>query len=355
MSARGEPAKTIRTVDDPGRSGSEAVWPHHALLALFVFAWGGNFVLAEVALREMAPISFSVARFAIASAALVALLCLQHAFLTSPAAETRRLFPAVRSADWPRLLLVAVVGAALAPWLGIEGLGLTHGARASLWLALGPVLSSGFGHLFRTERIGTVGYAGIILSAFGTFALALDGLDPARSYWLGDLLLLLALLLSVAELHLIKPLALRYGPMPMVTARTVLGGLLFLGLALPALTGESWSTLTGWTWIAILAGGAVGVGLGQWIKVRALRALGPTRVVLYGNLVPLAALWLAWTTLGTVPSPLEITAGVLIVIGALCLQVFDPAASRPAAPGGAEPLDALGLVAAEKTGDVRPD
>ena len=234
-----------------------------------------------------------------------------------------RFFPKIDRSDWPRLLLVSVLGATLAPWLGIEGLGLTHGARASLWLALGPVLSVGLGVVLSTERLGWMGFLGVTLAGLGTFALAIDGLDPERNYWLGDLLLFLALLMAVAELHLIKPLAARYGATSMVAMRTTIGGVLYLLVATPALVEEPWLALTGWTWIAILAGGAIGVGVGQWVKVRALHALGPTRVVLYGNLVPVAAMLLAWLTIGTDPSLLEIVAAVLIILGAISLQWLD--------------------------------
>ena len=301
----------------------EAAWPHHALLLGFVLLWGGNFVLAEVALREMEPISFSVSRFAMGAGAMLAVLYLQVVFTRPAGRERGRLFPHLDPQDWPRLLLVSVVGATFAPWLGIEGLDLTHGARASLWLALGPALSCVFGHFFRTERIGVAGFVGIVLAGLGTFALAVDGLRPEQNYWLGDLLLFFALLMAVVELHLIKPLAQRYGPTPMVAARTAIGGSVYLLIALPSLVHEPWLTLDAWTWIAILIGGAIGVGVGQWVKVRALKRLGPTRVILYGNLVPLAALWLAWIAIGTEPSTFELVAGFLIVIGAICIQVLD--------------------------------
>lgn len=301
----------------------EAAWPHHALLLLFVLLWGGNFILAEVALREMEPISFSVSRFAMGAGAMIALLYAQMVFDIRIGKPRERLFPNVHRRDWPRLLLISVVGATLAPWLGIEGLDLTHGARASLWLALGPVLSGALGPLFRTERIGLVGYVGIGLAGIGTVALAVDGLRPEQNFWFGDVLLVLALLMAVVELHLIKPLASRYGATSMVAARTVIGGGIYILIALPALVEEPWFSLDIWTWIAILIGGAIGVGVGQWVKVRALKRLGPTRVILYGNLVPLAALWLAWLTIGTEPSVLEILAGFLIVVGAISVQVLD--------------------------------
>jgi drug/metabolite transporter (DMT)-like permease len=293
------------------------------VLSLFVFIWGANFVLAEVALREMVPISFSVSRFIVGGAALLGLLYTEYHVHVLQTERDVRIFPRLEKGDWPRLLLVAVLGGTLAPWLGIEGLGFTHGARASLWLALGPVMSSGFGLFWETERIGWRGYLGILLAAAGTFALAVDGLRPGSGYWLGDLLLFAALLLTVVELHLIKPLAARYGSTPVVAARTSIGGLLYLVVAAPTLVSEPWLTFGPWTWIAILLGGAIGVGSGQWVKVRALRKLGPTRVILYGNLVPLATLAIAWLAIGTIPSVLELAAGFFIVCGVFCLQVLD--------------------------------
>lgn len=312
-------------------SSLRKAWPHHGLLSLFVWLWGANFVLAEVALREMAPISFSVSRFLMGGGALLALLYVQR-----PADdEATPLFPKIRSGDWLRLLAVSVLGATLAPWLGIEGLDLTHSGRASLWLALGPVASSALGYLGETERIGWIGYLGIGLAGLGTFVLAADGLRPEQAYWAGDLLLLTALLMTVAEMHLIKPLVAHYGSIPMVALRTTIGGVLYFLIASPILVGEPWLSLSAWAWIAILLGGAIGVGLGQWVKYRALNVIGPTRVVFYGNLVPVATLLLAWLTIGTNPSGLELLAAVLIVAGAICLQIVD--LRTAAAPAPAEP------------------
>jgi len=297
-------------------------WPHHGLLSLFVWLWGANFVLAEVALRDMAPISFSVSRFLMGGAALLGLLYTQRPTASGTPIRTR-LFPKIRTDDWPRLLVVSILGATLAPWLGIEGLDLTHSGRASLWLALGPVLSSALGYVGETEKIGWVGYFGIGMAGLGTFVLAADGLRPQQAYWAGDLLLLTALLLTVAEMHIIKPLVAEYGSIAMVAMRTTIGGALYLVIASPVLAQEHWLSFHNWTWIAILLGGTVGVGLGQWVKYRALNVIGPTRVVLYGNLVPVATLLLAWLTLGTDPSTLEVLAASLIVTGAICLQVVD--------------------------------
>ncbi|MDZ7689612.1 MAG: DMT family transporter [Balneolaceae bacterium] len=300
---------------------------HHGILLLFTFLWGANFILAEVALKEMAPISFSVSRFAMGGVAMLSILYTQCYYDAKAANKPFQFFPVIDREDWLRLLVVSIFGATLAPWLGIEGLGLTHGARASIWLALGPAISTGFGFMLRTENMEPSGYIGAILAGLGTVTLAYDGL-MVEGYWLGDLLLCIALILTVVELHLIKPLARKYGAVSMVAMRTVIGGTLYLLIASPSLVEEPWLNLGMWTWIAILAGGALGVGVGQWVKVRALRSLGPTQVVIYGNLVPIAALLIAWLSIGQDPSLYEIIAGILIIIGAILIQLIDARKGR---------------------------
>ncbi len=294
-------------------------WQHHTLLLLFTGMWGANFILAEVALREMSPVSFSVARFATGACALFLLLCTRRCTNSS----VSRLFPRLDRRDLALLIAVALLGALAAPWLGIEGLARSSGARASLWLALGPVMSVAIGVVLRSERIGAMGHVGVGLAGAGGLALALDGFRGTGHYVSGDILLFLALTAAVAELHMIKPLALRHGPTPTVTARTAIGVVAYAAVASPSLAAQPWAGFGLWTWIAILAGGAIGIGMGQWVKVRALKAIGPTRVVLYGNLVPVAALLIAWLALSAVPSLLECLAAALILCGAVCLEVLD--------------------------------
>ncbi len=290
---------------------------------LFTFFWGANFILAEIALDEMSPISFSVSRFAVGGAIMLVVLYVQCYYDAKKTGHTFQFIPSIEKKDWFRLIIVSLIGATFAPWLGIEGLGLTTGSRASIWLALGPAISTLCGFLWVTEKVGRYGFVGIILAGLGTLALAFDSMLAQDGYWLGDLLLLIALILTVVELHLIKPLARKYGSISMVALRTLIGGTLYILIASPSLIQESWLTFGFWTWFAILAGGAIGVGIGQWVKVRALRSIGPTRVVIYGNLVPVATMVIAWFSIGENPSFYEILAGLLIVTGAIFIQVID--------------------------------
>ena len=281
-------------------------------------------MLAEVALRELSPISFSVSRFLVAGAVLVGILYAQGIYMAHKQHASFRLFLHVEKEDWPRLLIVSLLGATCAPWLGIEGLNLTSGGRASLWLALCPVMSAGIGHVLRTEVIQKLGMIGLLIAGVGSIGLTADAIGQSENMLRGDLFLLLAICCISVELHLMKPLVATYGATSLVANRTVIGGVVYLLIATPVLVTESWADLGVWTWIAIVFGGAVGVGLGQWAKVRALHALGPTRVVLYGNLVPPATLLIAWIALGSNPTLLEIIAGLLILGGSAIIQLGDP-------------------------------
>jgi len=294
------------------------VWHYHVLLALFTLLWGGNFVLAEVALREMTPITFSVARFFMGGIGMVLLF---YGYGPTRLNGSRLHIPRIRVSEWPRLILVSLFGATLAPWLGIEGLALTHAGRAAFWLALAPVVSAVLGYGLGTEQIGRMGRIGILVAGVGTAGLAIDGIQSDLGYQLGDAVLVAALVLAVAELHLIKPLAIRYGAIPIVTLRTIIGWVLYMFIATPSVVQQDWLGLSFWTWTAIILGGTVGVGMGQWVKVRALRAIGPTQIVVYGNLVPLATILIGWATIGSGSSLIELTAGMLVVVGAFCLQV----------------------------------
>lgn len=271
----------------------------------------------------MSPLSFSVSRFAMGGLAMLSILYIQRYYRSLEAGTRLNFLPSIARKDWPRLLIVSLAGATFAPWLGIEGLEYTHGARASLWLALGPALSTGMGFLFGTEKLGKYGYAGILFAGLGTLVLAYEGIQIEQGYWLGDLLLFLALCITVLELHMIKPLASTYGSINIVALRTLIGGSIYILIASQQLMGESWLNFGFWTWFAILAGGGIGVGVGQWIQVRALRSLGPTKVVIYGNLVPIAAMLIAWVSIGVNPTFFEVIAGIMIIGGAFLIQVVD--------------------------------
>jgi drug/metabolite transporter (DMT)-like permease len=284
---------------------------HQGLLAVFVLVWGGNFLLAEVALREMVPIAFSAGRYVIgASAGLLVL-------------ATLRQFPVMRRSlsgeDRIRILFAAVCGGVAAPWLGIEGLHLTDAGRAAVWVSLGPVLSYAMGRALRTEHVHHGGRWAIALTVGGALLLASDGLLNSAPIT-GDLMLAAAVTLTVLELHILAPLVKRHPPAHVAVLRTTLGAVLYTLVAIPWLTSTSWGSLEPETLAALAIGGIVAIGMGQWVQARAIRVLGPSHVSVYYLAVPVVTLTGGWLILGHQPTLLEGIAAVVILGGVAMLN-----------------------------------
>jgi drug/metabolite transporter (DMT)-like permease len=291
----------------------------HVALSAFTFVWGANFVLAAVALREVTPIVFSVSRFAFAALLLFPLIFRRTRREGAPR-------PRPRPAQLARLVAVAVLGAALAPWLGIEGLARSTAGRAALYPAMAPAISALVGRAMGHETLSATNAGGLLLVGLGSVALAADRIGGGGDVT-GDLLLGAAVVAAVAELHLIKALATAWGPATATAWRTTLGTALYALVALPFLLATPWGSLSSWTWVAIVLGGTIGVGLGSWVKVAASEILGPTRVIVYGNLVPLTTALLGALALHQYPSAFEGLAGLFVVAGAFLVQRRDRTAA----------------------------
>lgn len=278
----------------------------HLALSVFTLVWGANFLLAELALRQLSPIGFSVSRFVVATVALFAL-----GQVAVVRADDAGAGPVLLRRPL-QLLAVAVVGVVLAPWLGIEGLARTHAGRAALYVSVAPALSLVLSRGGRRDR--RPAFAGAALLVAGAGLLVVDPAEAGAS--IGDALLVLATVAVLVDLHLMRPLALVFGPAHASAWRTLVGGVLYVLVAAPWLVREPWGDLDGLTWFAVIVGGAVGVGVGQWVKARAVRTLGPTKVLAYFNVVPVATLALRAAWVGRWPTHVEGLACAAILIGA---------------------------------------
>jgi drug/metabolite transporter (DMT)-like permease len=291
-------------------------WQSHSLLLFFTIVWGGNFVLAEIALHEISPLAFSSLRLGIGGFFVVLIfLCKSQ--------KPWRTFRAFSTNEWLRFAIVISLGAVIAPWMGIEGLKQTDGGRASIWLALGPLFSMIIGNRLKTERYGILVFTGLLLALVGFFLMIWDGLTFHTEYWRGDLLLISALLATVLELHAIKPLIIQYGAIKVLLLSSLFGSLFYLLIAYPSISEVNWNMLSTVTWIAIIFGGIVGISLGQWVKMNAIDSIGPTRVVMYGNLVPVTTLIISMFILAGNPTPTEWCAVVLMMSGIFMVQWWD--------------------------------
>lgn len=236
---------------------------HGVLLALAAAAtFGITTPLVQHFGAEMGPFSTAALLYAGASGATV-MLRLATGADTAEAPLGR--------AHLPRLALVAVFGAFVAPVLLAMGLRATSGTSASLLLNLEAVFTVVLGATLHREPVGRRVVAAVVVIAAGG---AVVGLTPAEgsATLIGGLLVAGATLGWALDNTLSRPLS-ELDPGHVVAGKGALGALLAGGVAVAMNeAAPAWGDAAG-----ILACGAIGYGGSLRLYLRAQRVLGAAR------------------------------------------------------------------------------
>lgn len=272
------------------------------LLAL-VAVWGVNFSVVKGALGRLDPLAFNALRYALAAGVLWAMV---------GRLPRRRLAPA----DRLPLLGVTLLGHAAYQVCFILGIDRTLAGNASLLLSTSPVwtvlLAAALERAWpaRTVAMGaTATVLGVFLVVFGRGGPI--GLD--RRTLVGDGLILLGAVLWASYTVATSRLVRTYGSLR-VTAWTLwLGTPILVAVGLPALVGTRWSGVGIEAWGGVAYAGALAIGVAYVLWNRGIQRIGHVRTAVYLNLVPVAALVVAWVALGEVPTgPQFLGAGTIL-------------------------------------------
>lgn len=248
-----------------------------------------------------------------------ALLYVGSALFALPAARGPAL--PLRRADVPRLLLVTVLGAFLAPIALAWGLQRTSGVSASLLLNLEALFTVVLARLLWREHVSARVAGALVAVLAGGVLLVWDGRSEGGQAGWGALAVVAATLGWSADGVVGRPLSER-NPAQVVLAKGALGALLSFALAWAS--AESVPTATR---VALLLGcGAIGYGASLWLYLLAQRAIGAARTGTVFAAAPFLGATVAWA-LG------ERAGGVATVLAAaLCAAgVVLQLTERPAA------------------------
>ncbi len=173
---------------------------------------------------------------------------------------------------FPRILLVAFFGAALAPAALAWGLQRVGALTGSLLLNLEAVFTVILAWAFYREHVGRRALLAVSLMIAGGGVLALRATSTGASSVLGLGALLIAALAWALDNTLTRPLA-DFDPRAVVFWKAICGGALSTLTALSL--GDVWPHRV--ALIGLLACGATGYGLSLRLYLRAQRALGAAR------------------------------------------------------------------------------
>lgn len=215
---------------------------------------------------------------------------------------------AVPRRQMPRLVLVAALGAALAPTCLAFGLQTTGPLAASLLLNLEAIFTVVLAWVVFREHVGTrvVSAAGAML--VGGALLALRGHDT-RGDALGVLAVTVATLAWALDNTLTRPLA-DLDPRAVVRWKASLGAVMSLGVAL--FGGQAWPRPLAAA--GLVACGAVGYGASLRLYLRAQRALGAARTGSLFAVGPFVGAALSFVLGDRAGAPLVLGASVCFVV-----------------------------------------
>lgn len=293
----------IEGVNLEHRLGAVGLYVKLVLVSLF---WGGTFIAGRVATRTMDPITIAFFRFMVASIFLAAFLTTRERNWTKP---TRR--------QWLLIIAASLTGIVSYNLFFFNGLKIIAANRASLIVALNPVVIMLAAGLLGMEKITGQRAVGILIALFGVSIVLTNGnySDLGSSVGSGELFILGCVGSWVIYTIIGRVLVQELSPLVVTTHASIAGS---LGLLIPA--GLQMRTNIGFTPGAILAViflGIFGTGVAFVWYYEGVQKLGPTRAGIFINLVPGWGVLLAAIVLGETVVLTSLLGGVVIVLGVL--------------------------------------
>ncbi len=280
----------------------------HPLTLLAVQLLFGLFpVAAKKAFEEFDP--FPVLGLRLGGAAF--LLLVLHLVLVRQAIPMRT--------EWPKVLLLSMLGVVVNMGLFIVGVNLTTAVNAVLVITSIPVFTYALAVLLGREKLGPMRAAGIAIALLGVLYLIGASYQVSRLGALGDFLVLLNCLSYSAFLVLARPMVQKYDPLSLVTWAIVIGAAVFvpIGLAtgmrgqLGQASGESVA------WVGYIIVGAT--VLTYALNTKVLRHVPASTVAIFSYVQPIFTAVAAYFVLGAtlewriLPAAALVFAGVWLV------------------------------------------
>ena len=309
MSAAGpirHPASTIAR-----RSISYGEIKVYALMLVMVLTWSFNFVIAKIALRELAPEVVVSLRTPLSGLFILPL------YLWRKRGVTR---------TWPRRDLMTLLGLGLLGVVGnqvlfVLGLGRTSVAHASLAVALTPISVLGIAALAGQEQITARKLAGMAIAVAGVAALQIGRAGGGRGPTLaGDLIVLLSGTVFATYAVFGKAVSTRYGSLTSNTFAYAGGGLAMLPVTAWLATRHDLTHVSAAAWLAVVYMAVFPAVIGYLIFYYALQRLPASRVSAFSYFQPALATALAFLILGERPGAGFALGGVLVLSGVLLTE-----------------------------------
>ena len=276
-------------------------------ISVAIFLWSSAFSGIRSALQNYSPWHLALLRFLLASGVLLVYSVFKKVQ-----------FP--NSRDIPKIILLGFLGITVYHLtLNYGEISVTAGA-ASLLIASTPALTALLAIIFLKEGMNRWGWAGIAISFFGVFLVTI-GEGNGLQFDFGAILILVAAVSTSAYFVLQKPLLKKYDALSMTTY-VVCAGTFFMLVFLPGLPQAILSAPLSSTLSVVY----LGIFPGALAYVAWTQALSKAPASLVSNflyLSPVLAIFIAWTLLNEIPSPVSLIGGSFSILGVMIVNFFN--------------------------------
>lgn len=271
-------------------------------------------VVGKIVLAQLAPLAFAGTRVLVATPLLL-LYAWRH----------DRFVP--ERSDWPRLLLLGLLGIFANQALFLLGLNFTTATSSAILMPSIPVFTAAAAAVLGVERVAGRRLAGIVAAAAGALVL----LDPTRldtspHATIGNLLILTNCLCYSFFLVLQRPLFARIPWRTLIAWCFLTGSIGTLPVAAPSLAATDWSALPQTAWLGIVYIGVVPTATNFALATWAVRRSSPAVVAAFTTLQPVFTSALAALALGEAVRANQALGFLLIVLGLVLVQARPRAA-----------------------------
>lgn len=279
-------------------------------LVLVSLLWGGGFIAGKILMNgQVGPYTAAFNRFLLAS------VCL---FIILWRVEGR--LPRLSGRQWVLVAALGVSGVFLYNIFFFNGLRFIPASRASLIVAVNPVVTAIASAVVFREKITWLRWLGIGLSMAGAVIVIAHG-QPSN-LWNGGInagdVLIFGCVLVWTVYTLVGKVALRgLSPLTAVTYSSAVGCVALLAMAVTEGLFDSYQTigLNAWAAIGFMAVFSTALAFNWFYE--GVKAIGASQAAVFGNLVPVFAVLLAVLVLGERIDTSTVTGGVLVLAGVM--------------------------------------
>lgn len=282
----------------------------HGVLFTVALLFGGNYVIAKFAIRELTPLALVVLRTSGTAAIL---------FAFSALTPRRRGSQQFTRSEFRELFLYSLLGASINQVCFLEGLSRTTATNASVMFVCVPLMTLAFAVMLGREKATWTGVIGIVIGLVGALILILPkgNLDFSSQATFGNLLLLIGGASFALYLVLTRPILARHDPLRVMSWVFLFSALTVLpfGVADVIQLGSTGMSNAGWASVAYVVIGATVFPymLNSWALVRVTASV----VAVYILLQPVVAGTMGRIFLGESFGPNTALAATLVVAGVL--------------------------------------